>query len=105
MTLFRLCNLENIPPGTIKQFTANEQEIIIINSNNQIYLLEARCTHAGAPLAEGTLDNNVLTCPWHGSQFDITNGQVVKGPAEENLKTHPHTIKDKTVFVDLTTQS
>jgi nitrite reductase (NADH) small subunit/3-phenylpropionate/trans-cinnamate dioxygenase ferredoxin subunit len=101
MALIKLCNLENVPPGTIKQFTANEQEILIINTNDQIYCLEARCTHAGAPLAEGTINQNVLTCPWHGSQFNITNGQAVKGPAEKNLKTYTCSIKENAIFIDL----
>ncbi len=105
MTLTKLCTLENVPPGTIKQFTANEQEILIINTNNQIYCLEARCTHAGAPLSEGTLNQNTLTCPWHGSQFNITNGEVIKGPAEKNLQTFQTTIKENTIFIELPTQT
>ncbi len=105
MTLTKLCKLENVPPGTIKQFTANETEILIINTNNQIYCLEARCTHAGAPLSEGILTENTLTCPWHGSQFNITNGEVTKGPAEKNLQIYKPTIKENTIFIDIPTQT
>jgi nitrite reductase/ring-hydroxylating ferredoxin subunit/uncharacterized membrane protein len=39
------------------------------------------CTHLGGPLSEGTLDGELVTCPWHGSQFELTTGDVARGPA------------------------
>lgn len=63
--------------------------------------MDARCTHAGAPLAEGKLDDDVLTCPWHGSQFNITNGAVIRGPAKEPLKIYSTSVQEGYLFVDL----
>jgi len=57
--------------------------------------------HAGAPLAEGTLAGEDLTCPWHGSQFNVTNGSVLRGPAEKQLKLYVSTVKDSFVFIDI----
>ena len=42
-----------------------------------------RCTHVGGPLDEGERDGNVVTCPWHGSRFDLCSGEVLRGPARE----------------------
>ena len=42
-----------------------------------------RCTHVGGPLDEGERDGNVVTCPWHGSRFDLCSGEVLHGPARE----------------------
>jgi nitrite reductase/ring-hydroxylating ferredoxin subunit len=39
------------------------------------------CTHVGGPLDEGECDGNVVTCPWHGSRFDLCSGEVLRGPA------------------------
>jgi nitrite reductase/ring-hydroxylating ferredoxin subunit len=38
------------------------------------------CTHQGGPLAEGELDGNIVTCPWHGGQFDVETGEVLAPP-------------------------
>lgn len=44
-----------------------------------------RCPHAGARLSDGELDGRVLTCPEHGSQFDVTTGERLRGPADREL--------------------
>ncbi len=43
--------------------------------------IEAACTHRGGPLAEGEREGDVVTCPWHGSRFDLCSGEAVRGPA------------------------
>jgi nitrite reductase/ring-hydroxylating ferredoxin subunit len=101
MTQTKICSLDTVPIGTMKQFYIGELEILVVNFNDQIYCLNARCTHAGAPLAEGTLNGWILTCPWHGSQFNITNGIVLRGPAEKQLKSYPSTIRDGYVFIEV----
>jgi len=101
MALVKVCNLEVIPAGSMKQFYVKDCEVLIINNNSQIFCLDARCTHAGAPLEEGTLNGDVLTCPWHGSKFNITDGSVLKGPAEKNLKKYSVTVRENSVFIEL----
>ena len=101
MTLLKVCSLEVIPDETIKQFYIKDREVLLINSSRQLYCFEARCTHAGAPLAEGSLESNVLTCPWHGSQFNITDGSVLKGPAEKPLQKYTVTVKEDAVFIEI----
>ena len=52
-----------------------------------------RCPPAGALLSEGELERGVVTCPRHGSQFDVATGQRVRGPADTDIATHP-TVED-----------
>ena len=54
-----------------------------------------------SPLAEGTLNGEVLTCPWHYSQFNVTNGMVLRGPAEKPLRTYRIEERENFVFIDL----
>ena len=88
-------------PKTMKQFYVGELEILVVNSNHEIHCLDARCTHAGAPLAEGTLNGWVLTCPWHGSQFNVLTGRVLRGPAEKQLRIYSPIVRDGYVFIDV----
>ena len=49
---------------------------------------QAKCTHRGGPLNEGKLDGSTVTCPWHGSQYNVCTGAVLRGPATERVKTY-----------------
>ena len=51
-----------------------------------VHAVQDRCTHKGGPLSDGALIDCKVQCPWHGSQFDITTGRVVAGPAELKLE-------------------
>jgi nitrite reductase/ring-hydroxylating ferredoxin subunit len=85
----------------MKEFDIKDCEVLIINRGDRCFCVDARCTHAGAPLSEGSLEGEVLTCPWHGSQFRISDGSVLRGPAENALKTYAVVVKDNWVFVEV----
>jgi nitrite reductase/ring-hydroxylating ferredoxin subunit len=54
---------------------AGEQVVALFNVDGTFYALDGICPHAGGPLGEGTLRGAIITCPWHGWQFDVTNGR------------------------------
>jgi nitrite reductase/ring-hydroxylating ferredoxin subunit len=90
-----------IPDGSIRSFRLDDREIMVINSNGRLFCLQGRCTHAGAPLSEGTIEDDILTCPWHGSKFRITNGEVIRGPAAKPLQVYKNTIKDNSLYIEI----
>jgi ethylbenzene dioxygenase ferredoxin subunit len=97
----KLCATEDVSPGEMKRFDLKEEEILVVNLSGQFYCLEARCSHAGAPLYEGSLEDEVLTCPWHYSQFKIMDGSVLRGPARRPLRVYRTEIKDRQIFVEI----
>lgn len=99
--LVKLCDKEFLPLNQLRSFKVKGHEILAINIGGRVFCLDGRCTHAGAPLSEGTLDGEVLTCPWHYSQFNVTDGSVIRGPAYKPLKVYTVKEKEKTVLVDL----
>lgn len=101
MSFVRLCKTSDVPVGVMKQLTIRGNEILVVNQNNNYHCLDARCTHAGAPLAEGELDGEILTCPWHGSRFNITNGAVIKGPAKEALRVYINRVEGDYLFIEV----
>ncbi len=96
----KLCSIQDVPLDEIRQFDLKDEEILVVNLNGEFYCLEARCTHAGAPLAEGELDGDILVCPWHHSRFRITDGSVVNSPARVPLKVFKSLIKDGHILID-----
>jgi len=101
LTLLLLCRTKEVPENEMRQFTLKGKEILAINQNMKFYCLEARCTHAGAPLAEGEVENGVLQCPWHGSRFKIDTGEVVRGPAEKQLPVYHCIVQDDKLLIEL----
>ena len=97
----KVCNVDMVPVESMKQFYLSDLEILVVNFGGNFFCLDGRCTHAGAPLGEGTLTGEVLTCPWHGSQFKVTDGSVLRGPTEKPLKVYPSTVNDGSVFIDI----
>jgi nitrite reductase/ring-hydroxylating ferredoxin subunit len=55
--------------------------VVVFRHAGAIVALDAQCPHRGAPLAEGDLDGDVLTCPWHGSRFHVPDGSLLRGPS------------------------
>ena len=103
MALEKICDLDVAPlPGSLKEFKVRNIEILVTNVNGKFFCTSARCPHSGgAPLSEGTLDGTVLTCPWHEAQFKVTDGQLIRGPATENLRVYKNIVKDQQLFVEL----
>ena len=60
---------------------ANGTPVAIFRIAGRLYGLDARCTHVGGPLDQGSVLGTEVTCPWHHSVFDIRDGRVVHGPA------------------------
>jgi len=71
----RVAAVSDVPPGTAKEVMADDQVVALYNVDGTFYALDGVCPHAGGPLGEGTLRGTVVTCPWHGWQFDVKSGE------------------------------
>jgi uncharacterized protein YbjT (DUF2867 family)/nitrite reductase/ring-hydroxylating ferredoxin subunit len=60
----------------------------VFNVGGSLFATQAKCTHRQGPLSEGKLDGSTVTCPLHGSQFNVCTGEVLRGPATDPLKTY-----------------
>jgi nitrite reductase/ring-hydroxylating ferredoxin subunit len=65
----------------LNRASAKGRPILLVRSGDDVVAIGAVCSHAGGPLDEGELHGDEVTCPWHGSKFRITDGQVRRGPA------------------------
>ncbi|HET9770364.1 MAG TPA: Rieske 2Fe-2S domain-containing protein [Acidimicrobiia bacterium] len=76
--------------GCVHRETADivDEPLAVYQINSRFSACADRCPHAGATLSEGELDGPVVTCPRHGSQFDVTTGQRLRGPADTDIATY-----------------
>ena len=73
-----VAKIEELKSGTMKKVIAEGHEILLARVGDKYYAIDNRCPHMKGDLSQGKLEKIVVTCPLHGSQFDITNGQVVR---------------------------
>ena len=64
--------------GTMKDVSVNGREILLAKVGDKYYAADNRCPHMGGKLSQGKLEGFVVTCPLHGSQFDLRDGRVVR---------------------------
>ena len=93
---FVVCAADELPPGTRRIVTVGTRPIGVFNVGGRYYALRNVCPHQGAPLCEGPLtgttlpgppgtfrfgrEGEILRCPWHGWEFDVTTGRSVFNP-------------------------
>jgi len=80
MSPVEVAKVEDIPTGKMKGFTVGGKEILVVNYEGKYYAIGRVCTHQGGDLAKGKLEGKIVTCPRHGSKFDVTTGKNVAGP-------------------------
>lgn len=73
--LIRVASASDIPVGEGREVLADGIVIAIYNLGGEFCALDGICPHAGGPLAEGDLEGPIVTCPWHGWQFDVRTGK------------------------------
>jgi nitrite reductase/ring-hydroxylating ferredoxin subunit/uncharacterized membrane protein len=74
-------NAEDLSENTLTRVDAAGIPAVLLKQGSTIYAIGAVCTHLAGPLDEGTCEDGVVTCPWHGSRFRMSDGSVVNGPA------------------------
>lgn len=101
MSMVKVAEVSQIPPGTGKVAQAEGKVLALFNLNGTFYALDNRCTHVGGPLGEGTVEGNQVTCPWHGSVFNITTGEIVAPPARRPVATFPVRVEGNAILVEV----
>jgi ferredoxin-NADP reductase/nitrite reductase/ring-hydroxylating ferredoxin subunit len=97
----RVSSAAEIAPGSGRVVEANGQRIALFNVGGRYHAIDDACSHQGGPLSEGTLDGQVVTCPWHGARFDVTTGAVLSGPARRGVATYPVRLAGPDLLVEI----
>ena len=71
---YRIASRSEIAPGTGKVVVAGGRVLALFNVVGEFFAVDNSCPHRGGPLGEGHLTGKIVTCPWHGWQFDLASG-------------------------------
>lgn len=86
----KVASRTEIPEGTGKTVDLEGKKIALFNVGGVFYAIANECKHRGGPLGEGTLDGSVVTCPWHGWEYDVATGVSLD---DENVTVGCYTVK------------
>ncbi|MCC1483166.1 thiamine pyrophosphate-binding protein [Winogradskyella immobilis] len=95
-----LDNRKTLPEGRVKTVTAGHQGICLTHYKGKFSALDNACPHQGGPLGEGSIENGMLRCPWHGWDFDPCNGQS-PGGHDDSIKTFEVKEEGDAIYVGL----
>ncbi len=70
----RLCSLDELRPGQGRLLEEGGHQVGVFNVEGALHAIDNRCPHRGGPLHEGWLEGTLVSCPWHGWQFDLRDG-------------------------------
>lgn len=96
----KVAQTSEIPLGEGRSFEVGGKAVAVFNVNGQFVAVDGACPHRGGPLGEGYLENAVVTCPWHGWQFDVTTGVSPVNPATK-VPIYPVKVEGPDLFVEL----
>ena len=100
MAFVRTVKLAEVPPGTVRELHVEGKAIAMANVEGRVYAINNTCLHRGGPLGQGLVEGKVLTCPWHGWQYDLTSGRTIQNPAVA-VDCYPTEVRGEDVFVDV----
>jgi nitrite reductase/ring-hydroxylating ferredoxin subunit/multimeric flavodoxin WrbA len=98
-----VCAADQVPPGQSRAFSiagerGNKIEIALFNTGGKFYAISNTCVHQGGPLSKGTLENDTVTCPWHGWKYSVKDG---RSPHEggDSVSSYPVQVTGGEVYV------
>ena len=97
-----VADVTEIPPGTAKVVEVQKVEVALFNLEGAIYALDNMCQHAGGPLGEGKIKDDIVICPWHGYRYHIKTGKYLKNP-DMSVACYPVKVENGKISVSVTT--
>lgn len=100
MGFVRTVKVDEVPAGTVRELQVEGKAVALANVGGKFYAINNTCLHRGGPLGQGVLEGKVLTCPWHGWQYDVTNGKVVQNPSV-GVDCYAIQVRGQDLFIDV----
>lgn len=93
-----LCEAWEVEPGTVQRVDRQGRAYAVFNVAGTYHVTDDTCTHGFASLSEGQLLGHVISCPWHGGEFDVRSGEPVTPPCTDALRVYRCRVEGDTVL-------
>ena len=100
----KVAELNELAEGRVKTALAGHKSLCITHYKGSYYALDNKCPHQGGPLGEGSIENGLLRCPWHGWDFDPCTGRPpggYDGGYDDGVETFPVEVREDGVYASL----
>lgn len=97
----KVADAAEIAEGELGAFDVAAVRVAVANVGGAFYAFGDTCTHLQCSLAEGQLEGTVVTCACHGSQFDVTTGEVLRGPAQKPVSSFAARTEDDALLIEM----
>lgn len=95
-----LCDESELIDGEGREFVVEGSVIAVFKKGESLFAVDGMCAHQGGPIAQGQLDGNCVTCPWHGWQYDVSSGcNVLSG--KPMLHSFPTQVREGKLWIEL----
>jgi 3-phenylpropionate/trans-cinnamate dioxygenase ferredoxin subunit len=101
MALMTLASLAELPEGSQLRVDLEDRTLLLVHLDGTVYAIDYHCTHDELGLEGGDLHNGCITCPYHGAEFRLSDGEVLAPPAWEPLQTYAVTVSEQLIQVDI----
>lgn len=99
-TRHAVADVSEIPAGRGKSFEVAGRQIAVFRVADRWHAIDNTCPHRGGPLADGPLLGDVVSCPWHGWQFELATGKSTRNPAV-CVSQYSASVEGSTVYVEV----
>lgn len=96
----KVLQISDLPTGSATTVKVGSAAVAVFNVEGTFYAMEDACVHAGGPLGAGGLDGDIVTCPWHGWQFNVKKGCAIMSD-EITVKRYNTKVQDEAVYVSV----
>ncbi len=108
MEFVKTARISDIPAGSVLRVEHGAEAILVANVGGSFYAISDTCTHQGGTLSQGTITDGIVTCPRHGSRFDVRTGKNVRGPKillvrgkTDDVRSYPVKVESEDVLVEV----
>ncbi len=108
MGFVRAASVNDVASGSAARVEAGGRAVLLANLDGKLYAISDTCSHMGGTLSKGSFADGVVTCPRHGSQFDVRTGRNVRAPKilffkgkADDVPSYPVRVEGDDVLIDV----
>lgn len=97
----KLASTSDLKPNSMKGLMVNNQKILLANVNGNYFAIGDICMHRGCQISKGKLEGETVTCPCHGSKYDLKTGNFLKGPTKKGQPKYELKIQGQDIMINI----